>query len=43
MTSRNLDATIESGIGAVNLSLPTSDIRLAAKLDLDQASGSPGR
>ncbi|WP_245442637.1 homocitrate synthase/isopropylmalate synthase family protein [Mesorhizobium hawassense] len=37
MKARDLDAAIESGIGAVNLSLPASDIQLAAKLGLDQA------
>lgn len=37
MTSQDLDAAVESGIGAVNLSLPASDIQLAARLGLDQA------
>ncbi|MDX8441433.1 homocitrate synthase [Mesorhizobium australafricanum] len=37
MKARDLDAAIESGVGAVNLSLPASDIQLAAKLGLDQA------
>ncbi|WP_050592752.1 homocitrate synthase [Mesorhizobium sp. L2C084A000] len=37
MTSLDLDAAIESGVQAVNLSLPASDIQLAAKLGLDKA------
>ncbi|MER9594970.1 homocitrate synthase [Mesorhizobium sp. M0244] len=37
MTSLDLDAAIESGVHAVNLSLPASDIQLAAKLGLDKA------
>lgn len=37
MTSPDLDAAIESGVRAVNLSLPASDIQLATKLGLDQA------
>ncbi|MER9221965.1 homocitrate synthase [Mesorhizobium sp. M0644] len=37
MTSLDLDAAIESGVHAVNLSLPASDIQLAAKLGLDEA------
>ncbi|KUM25699.1 homocitrate synthase [Mesorhizobium loti] len=37
MKARDLDAAIECGVGAVNLSLPASDIQLAAKLGLDQA------
>ncbi|MER8632686.1 homocitrate synthase [Mesorhizobium opportunistum] len=37
MTSLDLDAAIESGVHAVNLSLPGSDIQLAAKLGLDKA------
>ncbi|RAZ71762.1 homocitrate synthase [Mesorhizobium atlanticum] len=37
MKARDLDAAIESGVGAVNLSLPASDIQLAAKLGLDRA------
>lgn len=37
MTSLDLDAAIESGVHAVNLSLPASDIELAAKLGLDKA------
>lgn len=38
MTSRDLEAAIESGVTAVNLSLPASDIQLAAKLGLDQGA-----
>ncbi|ESZ12252.1 homocitrate synthase [Mesorhizobium sp. L48C026A00] len=37
MTSLDLDAAIESGVYAVNLSLPASDVQLAAKLGLDKA------
>ncbi|MER9293420.1 homocitrate synthase [Mesorhizobium sp. M0510] len=37
MTSLDLDAAIESGVQAVNLSLPASDIQLAAKLGLNKA------
>ncbi|MER9867307.1 homocitrate synthase [Mesorhizobium sp. M0136] len=37
MTSLDLDAAIESGVHAVNLSLPASDIQLSAKLGLDKA------
>lgn len=37
MTSLDLDAAIESGVDAVNLSLPASDIQLSAKLGLDKA------
>ncbi|MER8866816.1 homocitrate synthase [Mesorhizobium sp. M0751] len=37
MTSLDLDAAIESGVHAVNLSLPSSDIQLSAKLGLDKA------
>ncbi|MER8774152.1 homocitrate synthase [Mesorhizobium sp. M0977] len=37
MTSLDLDAAIESGVQAVNLSLPSSDIQLSAKLGLDKA------
>ncbi|MER9767932.1 homocitrate synthase [Mesorhizobium sp. M0189] len=37
MTSLDLDAAIESGVHAVNLSLPASDIQLAAKLGPDMA------
>lgn len=37
MTSLDLDAAIESGVHAVNLSLPASDIQLAAKPGLDKA------
>ncbi|MER9300823.1 homocitrate synthase [Mesorhizobium sp. M0621] len=37
MTSLDLDAAIKSGVQAVNLSLPASDIQLAAKLGLDKA------
>ncbi|CAH2399297.1 Homocitrate synthase [Mesorhizobium escarrei] len=37
MTSQDLDAAVESGVRAVNLSLPASDIQLAAKIGLDQA------
>ncbi|MER8479118.1 homocitrate synthase [Mesorhizobium sp. M1163] len=37
MTSLDLDAAIESGVHAINLSLPASDIQLAAKLGLDKA------
>ncbi|MER8709279.1 homocitrate synthase [Mesorhizobium sp. M1088] len=37
MTSLDFDAAIESGVHAVNLSLPASDIQLAAKLGLDKA------
>ncbi|SIT55958.1 Homocitrate synthase (fragment) [Mesorhizobium prunaredense] len=37
MTSQDFDAAVESGVRAVNLSLPASDIQLAAKLGLDQA------
>ncbi|RWO24578.1 MAG: homocitrate synthase [Mesorhizobium sp.] len=37
MTSQDLDAAVESGVPAVNLSLPASDMQLAAKLGLDQA------
>ncbi|MER8522531.1 homocitrate synthase [Mesorhizobium sp. M1076] len=37
MTSLDLDAAIESRVHAVNLSLPASDIQLAAKLGLDKA------
>ncbi|MER8390873.1 homocitrate synthase [Mesorhizobium sp. M1340] len=37
MTSLDLDAAIESGVHAVNLSLPASDIQLTAKLGLDKA------
>ncbi|MER9468953.1 homocitrate synthase [Mesorhizobium sp. M0482] len=37
MTLLDLDAAIESGVHAVNLSLPASDIQLAAKLGLDKA------
>lgn len=37
MTSLDLDAAIESGVQAVNLSLPASDIQLSAKLGLDKA------
>lgn len=37
MTSLDLEAAIESGVHAVNLSLPASDIQLAAKLGLDKA------
>lgn len=37
VTSLDLDAAIESGVHAVNLSLPASDIQLAAKLGLDKA------
>ncbi len=37
MRSEDLNAAIESGIAAVNLSLPASDVQLTAKLGLDQA------
>ncbi|RRH94511.1 homocitrate synthase [Mesorhizobium tamadayense] len=37
MTSQDLEAAIQSGVTAVNLSLPASDIQLAAKLGLDHA------
>ncbi|MPR11124.1 hypothetical protein FS320_29955 [Microvirga tunisiensis] len=37
MRSEDLNAAIESGIAAVNLSLPASDIQLTAKLGLDRA------
>ncbi|MES0068522.1 homocitrate synthase [Mesorhizobium sp. M0074] len=37
MTSLDFDAAIESGVHAVNLSMPASDIQLAAKLGLDKA------
>ncbi|MFK0692681.1 homocitrate synthase [Mesorhizobium sp. IMUNJ 23033] len=38
MRSQDLEAAIESGVTAVNLSLPASDIQLAAKLGLDQTA-----
>ncbi|WOS66976.1 MULTISPECIES: homocitrate synthase/isopropylmalate synthase family protein [Sinorhizobium] len=37
MTSEDLDAAIECGVPAVNLSLPASDIQLSGKLGLDRA------
>ncbi|WP_085025974.1 homocitrate synthase/isopropylmalate synthase family protein [Ensifer aridi] len=37
MLSEDLDAAIESGVPAVNLSLPASDIQLTRKLSLDRA------
>ncbi|WP_425374578.1 hypothetical protein [Mesorhizobium waimense] len=37
ITSQDLDAAIESGVSAINLSLPASDIQLATKLGLDHA------
>ncbi|APG86804.1 homocitrate synthase (plasmid) [Sinorhizobium americanum CCGM7] len=37
MTSEDLDAAIECGVPAVNLSLPASDIQLTGKLGLDRA------
>ncbi|GLS32005.1 homocitrate synthase NifV [Mesorhizobium albiziae] len=38
MTSQDLDAAIETGVSAVNLSLPASDIQLAAKLGIDRGA-----
>ncbi|TGQ32402.1 homocitrate synthase [Mesorhizobium sp. M00.F.Ca.ET.216.01.1.1] len=38
MTERDLEAAIRSGVTAVNLSLPASDIQLAAKLGLDRVA-----
>ncbi|MBA1143878.1 MULTISPECIES: homocitrate synthase [Mesorhizobium] len=37
MTPKDLDAAIECGLTAVNLSLPASDIQLLAKLGLDKS------
>ncbi|WP_018240549.1 hypothetical protein [Ensifer sp. BR816] len=37
MASEDLDIAIESGVPAVNLSLPASDIQLTGKLGLDRA------
>ncbi|AZO19318.1 homocitrate synthase [Mesorhizobium sp. M1E.F.Ca.ET.045.02.1.1] len=38
MTEHDLEAAIQSGVTAVNLSLPASDVQLAAKLGFDRAA-----
>lgn len=37
MSDQDLDAALESGVSAVNLSLPSSDLQLSAKLGIDRA------
>lgn len=38
MTDGDLDAAANAGVGAVNLSIPASDVQLAAKLGIDRAT-----